>query len=133
MKQRSSTSASPPRRFPKSALDAIASSKILGVRAGTEHKFTAAWVVVVRGRVFVRSWGDKAHGWYRAFLAEPQGTIQILTRAFPVRSRRTRDDLLLDAIDQAYGEKYNTEASRKWVRGFRRTSRRLTTMEFVPR
>ncbi|MGZ8833269.1 MAG: DUF2255 family protein [Thermoanaerobaculia bacterium] len=129
MKKRSTTSA----RFSRSALDAIASSKILGVRAGAEHRFIGVWVVVARGRVFVRSWSDKAHGWYRAFLAEPRGTIQVLDRTFPVRARRIRGDLLLDSIDQAYGEKYNTKASRKWVRGFRRPSRRLTTMEFVPR
>ena len=125
--------ASPRRRFSKSALDAIASSRILGVRAGTDHRFTAVWVVVVHGRVFVRSWSDKAHGWYRAFLDEPRGTIHVLTRQLPVRARKTRGELLLDAVDEAYAAKYDTKASMKWVRGFRRASRRLTTIEFVPR
>lgn len=133
MNERSTTSATRPHRFPKTVLEAIADGKIIGVRAGTEHRFTGVWVVVARGRVFVRSYNNKAHGWYRAFVEEPQGSMQFLGREIPVRARRTRGDRLLDAIDQAYGEKYNTKASQKWVRGFRRTRRRMTTAELVPR
>jgi hypothetical protein len=132
MNEPSTASTSRPRLFPRTVLDAITEGKMIGIRAGTEHRFTGVWVVVVRGRVFVRSWNDKAHGWYRAFVNEPRGSMQLPGQQIPVRARRTRGDRLLDAIDLAYREKYDTKASQKWVRGFRRTRRRMTTTELVP-
>jgi hypothetical protein len=122
------------RGFAKPALAALNAAKILGVRAGTEHRFTGVWVVVVKGRVFVRSWNDKPTGWYRAFVEQPLGVIQAPGgREIRVRAKKVRGERLLDAIDEAYGEKYNTPASLKWVRGFAQARRRATTMEFVPR
>jgi hypothetical protein len=122
------------RTFSTPALAALGAAKILGVRAGTEHRFTGVWVVVVKGRVFVRSWNDKPTGWRRAFVDEPLGVIQVPGgRELRVRAKTVRGESLLDAIDKAYGEKYNTPASRKWVRGFKQTRRRETTTEFVPR
>ena len=64
------------RRFSGPVLEELAQAKILAVRAGTEHRYTGVWVVVVEGRVFVRSWNDKPTGWYRAFQAQPLGSIQ---------------------------------------------------------
>jgi hypothetical protein len=126
--------ATPARTFSKPALAALDAAKILGVRAGTEHRFTGVWVVVVNGRVFARSWSDKPTGWFRAFLEEPLGAIQAPGgREIRVRAKKVRGDRLLDAIDDAYAEKYNTPASLKWVRGFRQRRRRATTMEFVRR
>ena len=120
--------------FSKPALAALDAAKILGVRAGTEHRFTGVWVVVVKGRVFARSWNDKPTGWYRAFVEQPQGAIQVPNgRELRVRAKGVRGERLLDAIDEAYGEKYNTPASRKWVHGFAQKRRRRTTLEFVPR
>ena len=118
--------------FSKSDLETIRKSKILGVRSGKEHRFTGVWVVVVRDRVFVRSWSNKSTGWYRAFLKDPTGTIQITGKEIPVRAKKVRGDRLIDAISQAYAEKYDTKASQKYVRGFRQKSRRINTMEFVP-
>jgi hypothetical protein len=122
------------REFSKPALAALHAAKIIGVRAGTEHRFTGTWVVVVKGRVFVRSWNDKTSGWHRAFIEEPLGAIQVPNgREIRVRAKTVRGENLLDAIDEAYGEKYNTPASRKWVHGFAQPRRRGTTTEFVPR
>jgi hypothetical protein len=122
------------RGFSKPALAALDAAKILGVRAGTEHRFTGVWVVVVKGRVFARSWNDKPTGWYRAFVEEPLGVIQVPNgREIRVRAKPVTGERVLDAIDEAYGEKYNTPASRKWVRGFAQARRRKTTTEFVPR
>src|SRR3954471_20596544 len=106
------------RRFPKATLEELANTKILGVRAGPDHRCTGVWVVVVQGRAFVRSWNDKPTGWYRAFQAEPLGSIQLAGREIRVRARRTRGERLRDAVTAAFGEKYNTKASEKWVRGF---------------
>jgi hypothetical protein len=120
------------RRFSGPELVDLAKAKILGVRAGTEHRYTGVWIVVVEGRVFVRSWNDKPTGWYRAFQTQPLGTIQLAGREIAVRGRRLRSDRLRDAVTRAYGEKYNTKASQKWVRGFAEPSRAATTLEFLP-
>jgi hypothetical protein len=122
-------------RFPKSVIEAADAAKILGVRAGDTHKFTGVWVVVHAGRVFVRSWGDKPTGWYRAFLAEPEGTMQLGPKGkeLPVRAHTVRGERLLDAIDDAYAAKYDTKASLKWVEGFREPERRAHTLELRPR
>ena len=120
------------RRFAKATLEELASAKILGVRAGSVHRYTGVWVVVVEGRAFVRSWNDKPTGWYRAFLAEPVGSIQLAGRHIPVGARRTRSERLRDAVTRAFAEKYNTKASEKWVRGFAEPQRAVTTLELVP-
>ncbi len=123
------------RPFSRPVLDAVRDTKIVGIRAGTAaHRFIGIWVVVVKGRVFVRSWNDKPLGWHRAFLEEPRGAMQMPDgREIAIRARRTRGERLLDAIDLAYADKYNTPASRKWVRGLARPRRRGTTTELLPR
>ena len=118
--------------FAKKTVEALRNAKILGVRAGSEHRFTGVWVVVVDDRIFVRSWNDKPTGWFRAFRNEPNGTIRVGAREIPVRGKPVRGARLLDAITVAFGEKYNTKASRKWVEGFAEPERVVNTMEFIP-
>ena len=120
------------RRFSEPTLQELAQAKILGVRAGTEHRYTGVWVVIVEGRVFVRSWNDKPTGWYRAFQAQPLGSIQLAGREIAVRARQLRGERLRDAVTRAYAEKYNTRASEKWVRGFAEPGRAATTLELLP-
>ena len=120
------------RRFSGPDLEELAKAKILGVRAGTEHRYTGVWVVVVEGRAFVRSWNDKPTGWYRAFRAEPRGSIRLAGREIVVRARQTRSERLRAAVTRAYAEKYNTKASEKWVRGFAEPRRAATTLELLP-
>jgi hypothetical protein len=120
------------RRFPGPALEELARAKILGVRAGTEHRYTGVWVVVVEGRVFVRSWNDKPTGWYRAFQAQPLGSIQLAGRETAIRARRLRGERLREAVTRAYAGKYDTKASEKWVRGFAEPRRAATTLELLP-
>ena len=120
-------------RFADDVLERLQSSKILGVRAGTEHRFTGVWMVVVEGRLFVRSWNNKPTGWFRAFRKEPDGILQVAGLEIPVQARLTRSARLREAVTVAYGEKYNTKASRKWVEGFREPERELATLEFLPR
>jgi len=123
------------RRLSRSAVTAIDESKILGVRAGrrSNHRFTGIWVVVVDGRVFARSWTQTPDGWYRTFLDDPVGTIQIGDWQIRVRTVRTRGERILDAVEQAYAAKYRTPGALKYVRGFRATRRRAATIEFVRR
>jgi hypothetical protein len=120
------------RRFSGSAIQEFAKARILGVRAGTEHRFTGVWVVVVEGRVFVRSWNDKPTGWYRAFQAQPLGSIQLAGREIVIRARPLRGERLRDAVTRAYAEKYDTKASEKWVRGFAEPRRSAATLELLP-
>ena len=107
----------------------------MGVRAGarSDHRFIGIWAVVVDGRVFARSWTRKPDGWYRKFLADPLGAIQVGNRTIRIRAVRPRGARINAAVERAYAEKYSTPASRKYVRGFRTARRRETTTEFVPR
>ena len=118
--------------FADAAVEAVRNAKILGVRAGTEHRYTGVWVVVVDDRVFVRSWNDKPTGWFRAFRKQPGGTIQVGDLEIPVRARLATGTRIRDAVTMAFAEKYNTKASRKWVEGFAEPARVLTTIEFLP-
>jgi len=117
--------------FPADVVRLFQDAKILGVRAGTHQRYTAVWVIVAEGRVFVRSWNDKPAGWYRAFRKEPRGRVRVAGREIDVRARPTRSQRLQAAVSDAYGDKYDTNASRKWVRGFRAPKRQLTTLELV--
>ena len=119
--------------LPRTVVAAIDASKILGVRAGprSTHKFTGVWPVVIGGRVFARSWSLKDGGWYRTFLDDPRGAIQVGARVIRVRAVPVRSERIRDAVEQAYAAKYPTPGSRTFVRGFRTKRRREATMEFV--
>ena len=123
------------RTFPRSVVAAIDASKILGVRAGlkSDHRYVGIWPVVVGGRVFGRSWTLKPGGWYRTFLDDPRGTLQIGDREIKIRAVPARSERIRDAVEEAYAAKYPTPGSRTYVRGFRTKRRREATMEFVPR
>lgn len=120
-------------RFSKDVVVAIRDGKILGMRAGTKpHRFIGIWAVVVENRVFVRSWGLKERGWYRALLEEPVGLIQVDGQEIPVRAAFTRSERLKKLVDRAYAEKFNTPGSRHFVKGFARSKkRRDTTTELL--
>ena len=121
------------RGFDDDIVAAIRAGKILGIRAGSHpHRFIGIWAVVVEGRVFVRSWSLKARSWYRTFLEEPRGTINVEGRELPVRAVRTRSERLKDAVDKAYLEKYKTPGSIKYARDMGRKKSRDTTTELVP-
>lgn len=123
------------KQFSRPVVDAIAASKILGVRAGrpADHRFIGIWAVVVDGRVFARSWTLSKGGWYRAFLEDSAGAIQVGTRELRVRAVPVRAERLRDAVEAAYAEKYDTPGAVKYVKGFRTPRRRESTIEFVPR
>jgi hypothetical protein len=126
-----SKAANPGRRFTKSLLASIHETTYLRIRSGAEHRFIVVWVAVVKGRVFVRSWNDKPGGWYRAFLDEPRGAIEVAGRKITIRARKARGELLMKAIEDAYGKKYTTKASRFYVRGFKTARRRGATLELL--
>src|SRR5213596_1947737 len=107
-------------RFPQLIVDAIRDAKILGIRAGTRpHRIIGIWAVVVEGRVFVRSYTLKERSWYRTFLEEPRGIIEVNGKRIKVRAVFTRSERLKRLVDRAYAEKFPTPGSRVFVQGFR--------------
>jgi hypothetical protein len=124
-----------PRTLPRTVVTAIDASQILGVRAGdrSPHRFVGVWPIVIEGRVFARSWSLKPGGWYRTFLEDPRGALQVGARVVRVRAVPVRSERIRDAIEKAYAAKYPTPGSRTYVRGFRTKRRREATLEFVPR
>ena len=120
-------------KFSERIVELFRTAKILGVRAGTEHRYTGVWVVVVEGRPFVRSWSDKPTGWYRAFKKEPKGSVQVADREIRILGKPTRSVRLREAVTAAFAEKYNTKGSQQWVKGFAEPSREINTLEIVPR
>jgi hypothetical protein len=121
------------RQFSNDNLDALRESKALRIRAGTgQHRFIGIWVVLVRDRVFVRSWSVTPNGWYRTLLEDPRGTIQLADREIAVRAVPIKRESLRGAIDRAYLEKYNTAGALKYAKDLGRAKSRNTTIEFVP-
>ena len=122
------------RRFSHAVVAAIDESHILGVRAGVRstHRFVGIWPVVIKGRVFGRSWSLKPDGWYHTLRDDPRGAIRIGTRTIRVRAVHVTSEGIRDAVERAYVDKYPTSGSRKYVRGFKTKRRRDATMEFVP-
>ena len=120
-------------RFADDVIEELHKGKILGIRAGSEpHRFIGVWMVVVEGRLFIRSWSLKPRSWYRTFVVDPVGAITIGEREFPVRAVQTRSERLKDAVSAAYAAKYNTPASKKYVRDLSGAKSRGTTTELVP-
>lgn len=121
-------------RFPAALVKSIQAGKILGIRAGVgPHRIIGIWVVVVQGRVFVRSWSLKPRSWYRTFLDDPRGVMTVGRRTVAVRAIRTRSERLKGAVDRAYLEKYSTPASLEYARDLGRKKSRDATIELVPR
>jgi hypothetical protein len=117
--------------FSPPALAGFEATKYMHIRVG-DHRFIPIWVVVVEGRVIVRSWNDKPGGWYRALCSQPRGHVKIDDRELPIRAVPLRSKRLNDAADAAYGAKYTTEANAKYVKGFATPGRKATTLELIP-
>jgi hypothetical protein len=121
------------RHFPGEVLAALEKTKGLRIRAGTgSHRFIGIWFVLVKGRVFVRSWSVTPDGWYRTFLREPQGAIQVGKLEIAVRTVPIRSKVLRDAVDRAYLEKYNSGGELKYAKDLAQEKSRATTIELTP-
>lgn len=119
-------------RFTSVIATKVAASRILGIRAGAEHRIIGIWVVVVDERVFVRSWGHRPDGWHAAFRQNPRGVMTVGNREVPVKAVPVRSEGLLKEVDRAYGAKYHTPGSVRYVKDMTRGKSRSTTLELVP-
>ena len=125
----------PKARFTDEVLATIHKDKILGIRAGidSDHRVIGIWVVVVDGRVFVRSYTMKPRSWWRTFLEDPYGEIFISKRkrGIKVRAVKVRSEKIKDLVSAAYKEKYNTPGSVGYVEEMSKKPLRDTTTELV--
>lgn len=121
------------RRFSDDVMAALCRTKGLRIHAGTgKHRFIGIWFVIVKDRVFVRSWSVKPRGWYRVFLKEPSGAIRTADREIAIRAIRIQSKRLRDAVDRAYLDRYNTPGALKYARDLGGAKSRATTIELVP-
>ncbi len=121
------------RGFAADVLVALHDGKALRIRAGIRpHRYIGIWVVVVGRRVFVRSWSLKARSWWRTFLTERRGSIQVGSRTIAIRAAQIRSASVKDAVSRAYQEKYGTGASRRYALDLGSPRSRTTTTELLP-
>lgn len=125
----------PKQSFSEQILAVIHKERILGIRAGiaSTHRVIGIWVVVVEGRVFVRSYTMKPRSWWRTFLEDPHGEIFVAKRkrGIKVRAVQVKIEKLKEAVSAAYKEKYNTPGSVGYVAEMSRSPSRDTTTELV--
>jgi hypothetical protein len=119
--------------FTTRILAKIEKEKILGIRAGSDpsHRIIGIWAVVVKGRVFVRSWSLKPRSWWRTFLDDPHGVITVGEKEIQIRAIQTRGETLKDAVSEAYKQKYNRPGDIQYVKDMSRKKSRDTTTELV--
>lgn len=119
--------------FSVERLAALQKTKYLRIQAGNgAHRFIGIWFVVVEDRIFVRSWSVKPNGWYRTFLKEPRGAIQVADCELQVRAVPVKSERLRTAVDRAYLDRYNSPGSLKYAKDLARAKSRATTIELVP-
>ena len=121
-------------KFAPDILAAIRDGKMLAIRAGREpHRFIGIWAVVVKGRVFVRSWSLKPRSWYRTFRNDPVGIIRVLDREIAIRAVFTRSERMKAAVDEAYRQKYTSLGEVRFVKDMCQGECRDSTTQLVPK
>src|SRR5215469_17041296 len=121
------------RQFSAQMLVVLEKSKGLKIRIGPGgHRFIGIWFVMVKNRVFVRSWSLKPEGWYRTSLKQPRGKIQVAGHEIAVSAKRITSKSLRDEIDRAYLEKYSTPGALKYAKDLGSVKSRATTIELAP-
>ena len=119
------------RRPPSTGLvPAVRDAWSIAIRAGSKpHRFIRIWAVVVKGRVYARSWGLSPGGWYRTLVADKHGVLQVARKAVPFRAVRTRGEALKGAVDRAYLRKYPRPGEAHYARDLCGARSRATTLE----
>lgn len=123
------------KKFSKAFLKCINETQITSVRAGRDReKFTGIWMVVVKERIFGRSYYGAERSWYTALLNGDDAHIKCGKEILPVKGLKPSDlNTLNKAINKAYEKKYLVKAyNKKWVDGLAEPERVARTMEFMP-
>lgn len=123
------------KKFSKVFLKCINETQITSVRAGKDReKFTGIWMVVVKDRIFGRSYYGAERSWYTALLNGDNGDIKCGNEIISIKGSKPRDiNTITKAISKAYEKKYLVKAyNKKWVDGLCEPERVARTMEFIP-
>ena len=123
------------KKFSKAFLQCINETQITSVRAGKgRDKFTGIWMVVVKDRIFGRSYYGAEGSWYTSLLNGENGEIKCVKEIIPVKGVKPSDiNTVNKAINKAYERKYLLKAyNKKWVDGLAEPERVARTMEFIP-
>jgi len=123
------------KKFSKIFLKCINETQITGVRVGKGRgKFTGIWMVVVKDRIFGRSYYGATRSWYTALLNGEEGDIKCGKEIIPIKGVKPKDiNSINKAINKAYEKKYLIKAyNKKWVDGLVEAERVARTMEFIP-
>ena len=123
------------KKFSKAFLKCITETQITSIRAGKDReKFTGIWMVVVKDRIFGRSYYGAEKSWYTALLNNEHGEIKCGDEIIPVKGLKPADiNTINKAINKAYGKKYLVKPHNKiWVDGLAASERVARTMEFIP-
>ena len=119
--------------FTKSILNAVRKAQVIGIKAGKyPHRVIAVWAVVVKNRVYIRSWSLSNHSWYTAFRENPIGELHISGRKILIRPVFVRSEPLKAEVSAAYAEKYHTAGSARFVKEMSGRKSRNTTTGLVP-
>jgi len=122
-------------KFSKAFLKCINETQITSVRAGKDReKFTGIWMVVVKDRIFGRSYYGAGRSWYTALLNGDHGDIKCGKEILPVKGLKPPAiNTITKTINKAYEKKYLVKAyNKKWVDGLCEPERVARTMEFIP-
>lgn len=123
------------KKFSKALVKCIKETQITSIRVGKgREKFTGIWMVVVKDRIFGRSYYGAERSWYTAFLNGDNGDLRCVKEILPVKGVIPSDiDAITNSINKAYEKKYMVKGfNRKWVDGLCEPERVARTMEFVP-
>jgi hypothetical protein len=123
------------KKFSKAFLKCISETQITSVRVGIgRNKFTGIWMVVVKDRIFGRSYYGAERSWFTALLNGDNGEIKCGKEIIPVKGVKPADiDAINKAINKAYEKKYLIKAfNKKWTDGLAEPERVARTMEFLP-
>ena len=91
-------------------------------------------MVVVKDRIFGRSYYGAERSWYTALLNGNNGDIKCGKEIIPVKGVTPSEiNTINNAINKAYEKKYLVRAyNKKWVDGLAEPERVARTMEFIP-
>lgn len=122
------------KKFSKVFLKCINETQITSVRTGKDRtKFTGIWMVVVKDRIFGRSYYGAERSWYTALLNVGHGDIKCGNEIIPIKGLKPPDiKTITKVINEAYEKKYLVKAyNKKWVDGLCEPERVARTMEFI--
>lgn len=123
------------KKFSKAFLQCINETQITSVRVGKgRDKFTGIWMVVVKDRIFGRSYYGAERSWYTSLLNGDNGEIKCVKEIMLIKGVKPSDiNTVNKAISKAYETKYLVKAyNKKWVDGLAEPEQVARTIEFIP-